>query len=286
LQDRATNIVLTADDGAGHVSASNPFDVAPANMAAVILTDPSDQQAFRWGAATFTVQADGTPSLFYQWYFNDTNLIAGATNASLTLTNLQLTNAGNYSVTVTNLYGPATSADAMLTVVPLDHFTWNTIPSPEFAKAPFVVTITAQDAANDTFTTFNGTVLLSSTNGVTILPAVSGNFQQGVWTGTVTVNQAVSNLVMEANDGAGDVGFAPPIDVVNSPRLGIAIQNGSLSISWPEEPSGFILESSDALLPANWVQVPDSSILTNGQYIQSIPVSGTNLFFRLHFSGP
>jgi hypothetical protein len=286
LQDRATNIVLTADDGAGHVTASNPFDVAPANMAAVVLIDPTDQQAFRWGTATFTVGADGTPYLFYQWYFNDTNLITGATNSSLTLTNLQMTNAGSYSVTVTNLYGPATSADAMLTVVPLDHFTWGAIPSPEFAKAPFAVTITAQDAANDTFTTFNGTVLLSSTNGVTIVPAVSGNFQQGVWTGTVTVNQAVSNLVMEANDGAGDVGFAPAIDVVNPPRLTIINQSGSLSVSWPEEPSGFILESSGTLLPANWVPVPDSSIQTNGQYIQSISTTGTNQFFRLHFSGP
>lgn len=286
VQNRATNIVLTADDGNGHVSASNPFNVAPANMAAVVLMDPSDQQAFTWSTATFTVEADGTPCLIYQWYFNDTNAIPGATNASLTLTNLQLTNAGNYSVTITNLYGSATSADAALTVVPLDHFAWSTISSPQFVKAPFTVTITAQDAYDDTFTTFNGTVLLSTTNGVTILPAVSGNFQQGVWTGTVTVDPAVSNLVMEASDGAGDIGFSPAIDVVNVPRLGVSSQGGSLTLTWPEEPSGFILESSGDMRPGDWIPVSDQPTLSNGQYIQSIPITRTNQFFRLQYSGP
>lgn len=286
VEDRATNIVLTADDGNGHVSASNPFDVAPANMAPVVLMDPSDQQAFTWGTATFTVEADGTPYLIYQWYFNDTNAIAGATNASLTLTNLQLTNAGNYSVAITNLYGSVTSADAALTVVPLDHFTWSAISSPQFVKAPFTVTITAQDAYDDTFNTFNGTVLLSCTNGVTVVPAVSGNFQQGVWTGTVTVYPGASNLVMEASDGKGDVGFSPAIDVVNVPQFGVTIQDGSLTLSWPEEPSGFVLESSDTLSPANWVPVSGQPTLTNGQYIQSIPFNGSNQFFRLQYSGP
>lgn len=286
MQERATNVVLTADDGNGHVSSSNPFDVAPVDMAAVVLMDPSDQQAFTWGTVTFTVEADGTPCLFYQWYFNDTNAIAGATNASLTLTNIQLTNAGNYSVTVTNQYGSATSDDAALTVVPLDHFTWSAIPSPRFVKAPFSVTITAQDAADDTFTTFNGTVLLSCSNSATILPTVSGNFQQGVWVGNITVYPVVSNLIMEASDTNGDVGFAPAIDVVNVPQLGVTSQSGSLSISWPAEPSGFVLESSTNLSPANWVPVAASPVLTNNQYIQSMPITGTNQFFRLQFSGP
>ena len=37
---------------------------------------------------------------------------------TLTLANVQLTNAGNYSVTVTNLYGATNSATAVLTVSP------------------------------------------------------------------------------------------------------------------------------------------------------------------------
>jgi hypothetical protein len=51
-------------------------------------------------------------------------------------------------------------------------------------------------------------------------------------------------------------------------------------------PSGFFLESSDSLSPANWTAVPDGPTLTNGQYLQSISIAGTNQFFRLQFSGP
>lgn len=288
LTDRATNAVLTADDGNGHVSPSNPFNLEPVNMAAVILTPPTDQQVFEWGTATFTVAADGTPCLDYQWYFNDTNAIPGATNSTLTLSNVQPANAGNYSVTVSNAFGSVTSPDAALQVIMLDHFSWSPIPSPRFVNAPFTVTIVAQDEDDDTFTTFNGTVLLSGSNSVPVpvQPSVSGNFQQGVWTGTITISRAASNVVLEASDGAGDIGFSSPIDVVNTPRLSILNQSGSVLLSWPVAPSGFVLESSDSLSPANWIPVPDNSILTNGQYLQSIPIAGTNQFFILQFSGP
>jgi hypothetical protein len=51
----------------------------------------------------------------YQWQFDGTN-IAGATNASLTLTDARFTNAGTYTVIVSNSAGPVTSSNALLTV--------------------------------------------------------------------------------------------------------------------------------------------------------------------------
>src|SRR5207245_2521278 len=51
----------------------------------------------------------------YQWRFNDAD-IAAANGSDLTLTNVQPTNAGNYTVVVTNIAGAATSAVAVLTV--------------------------------------------------------------------------------------------------------------------------------------------------------------------------
>ena len=44
--------------------------------------------------------------------------IAGATNLSLVLTNLQMTDAGAFSVIVTNVYGAVTSTPAILTMNP------------------------------------------------------------------------------------------------------------------------------------------------------------------------
>jgi len=54
--------------------------------------------------------------LSYRWQFNGTNL-AGATNVSLTITNVQATNTGNYSVVVTNVAGNVTSSNAVLALL-------------------------------------------------------------------------------------------------------------------------------------------------------------------------
>jgi hypothetical protein len=81
----------------------------------VILTQPPDQTVMVGGSATFNVTASGTLPLAYQWNFNGTNIV-GATNTSLTLTNVQLYQAGNYTVLVTNAYGSILSSNAVLTV--------------------------------------------------------------------------------------------------------------------------------------------------------------------------
>ncbi|MBE0543007.1 MAG: immunoglobulin domain-containing protein [Verrucomicrobia bacterium] len=85
--------------------------------APVILTQPTNQAAGVSANAAFTVMASGTFPLTYQWRFNETNLV-GLNNATLTLPDIQFSNAGNYSVVITNLYGAATSAVAVLTVLP------------------------------------------------------------------------------------------------------------------------------------------------------------------------
>lgn len=64
----------------------------------------------------FSVSAAGNGTLTYQWRLNGTNLPGNATSAMLTLTNVQLTQAGNYSVLVTDSLGAVTSAVASLTV--------------------------------------------------------------------------------------------------------------------------------------------------------------------------
>jgi hypothetical protein len=55
--------------------------------------------------------------LYYQWIIDQTNLIAADTNlAGLLLTNVQFSDAGSYSVVVTNIYGSVTSAPASLII--------------------------------------------------------------------------------------------------------------------------------------------------------------------------
>jgi len=67
--------------------------------------------------ASFNVVATGTPAPAYQWRFNGTNIV-GATSARYTRTGVQYSQAGNYSVVVSNLAGTIVSADALLTILP------------------------------------------------------------------------------------------------------------------------------------------------------------------------
>jgi ELWxxDGT repeat protein len=67
-----------------------------------------------------------------------------------------------------------------VTAGPLDHFAWNTISSPKSAGTPFTTTITAQDVANNTVTSFVSTAALTGyvkprtvgtgTSSTTVLP--------------------------------------------------------------------------------------------------------------------
>lgn len=88
--------------------------------------DISSQPASRTNAvyttATFSVGLSGVPPFSYQWYKGASPLsnggnIAGATNATLTLSQVIHADAGAYSVVVTNNSGSVTSTVANLTVI-------------------------------------------------------------------------------------------------------------------------------------------------------------------------
>ncbi|MCX8091560.1 MAG: immunoglobulin domain-containing protein, partial [Verrucomicrobiae bacterium] len=80
-----------------------------------IVTHPRSTNVLVGSTVTFSVVAGGTEPLSYQWRFNGTNL-PGATAPTLTLTNVQFSQAGAYSVLVTNALGSALSSNATLTL--------------------------------------------------------------------------------------------------------------------------------------------------------------------------
>jgi hypothetical protein len=84
-----------------------------------IFVQPSSQSATAGTTATFAVTAQGTAPLSYQWYLNSTNALAAQTNATLVLTNLQVSQAGLYNVVITNTVGAVTSSNAQLVVLPV-----------------------------------------------------------------------------------------------------------------------------------------------------------------------
>jgi len=286
-----TNVQL-ANSGIYSVTIANPYESLTSTNALltvatlpVIITQPASMTNLTGTTATFNVTAIGTPPLAYQWLYNTTNL-PGATNPSLSLTNLVLGQAGTYAVLVTNQYGSTISSNALLEVNPSLHFVWNLVPSPRFVNTPFSVVVQAQTPTNGVATNFTSTVTLGSTNGIAIAPTASGNFIQGVWTGVVTVPQTATNLVLQATDTLGDYGLANPVNIVNLPSLTTVASSGTLLILWPLTPAGFVLESTSDLTQTNWLPVTTPPFQIGNQNLLPISTSGTNAFYRLRFPGP
>jgi uncharacterized delta-60 repeat protein len=115
--------VMAADMGLYSVVATNGSGsvtslVARLTVLEPILTNqPASVSVDAGQTALFTVGALGTGPLSYCWR-KDGLPLAGGSGASLTLTNVLGADAGNYDVVVTNVYGSATSAVAVLTVNP------------------------------------------------------------------------------------------------------------------------------------------------------------------------
>jgi hypothetical protein len=80
-----------------------------------IATQPTNQTIAAGGTANFLVTASGTSPLSYQWCFNATNMVGGNTNF-LSLTNVQQSQFGGYTLVITNVAGSITSAVAILTI--------------------------------------------------------------------------------------------------------------------------------------------------------------------------
>src|SRR5258706_4414620 len=92
---------------------------AQSGGAPFIEMQPRNQDVFAGAMATFTVTAGGAPPLGYQW-FKANGPIAGATQPTLKLTGVDLSDQGYYFVQVTNLVGTNRSIDVMLTVTRAD----------------------------------------------------------------------------------------------------------------------------------------------------------------------
>ena len=85
-----------------------------------ISMQPHDTTNLLGNTASFTVGANGTAPVNFQWYFNSTNALANATLATLTLANIQYSDRGSYSVIVSNSAGSVTSVVAMLVVTNIE----------------------------------------------------------------------------------------------------------------------------------------------------------------------
>jgi PKD repeat protein len=123
-------------------------------LAPNILTNPVSLTVTAGVTATFNVVATGIPTPTYQWLLNGTNYVnATSTSTTLVISNALASDAGVYSVIVSNIAGTVTSSNATLTVVgtgPTASFT----ATPTSGTEPLGVTFTDTSSGSPNITLF------------------------------------------------------------------------------------------------------------------------------------
>jgi len=279
--NQAGNYTVSVANAAGSVVSS------PAVLTVLVLpaitAQPQSQTVGFGSNATFTVTATGTAPLRYQWDFNG-SIIPNATNATLVLTNVQLAQAGNYSVAVTNLAGATNSAVAVLNV------TGGTGP-PVIVQQPSSLILPPGQTANFfvgatgliplTYQWFqNGVAIPNATNSalsrVNISPADAGIYSVFVANtlGTATSSNAFLTV------GAPPTLFITPSNVLASLGENVTFTftppNGTIDIQWFRGPAPAplpgpspIAGATNSTLTLTSVTVTNSgpySVQTRGSY--------------------
>ena len=107
----------TVAGASGELDLSNNTDsaVVLVELPPQIATQPGPQSVPVGSSASFTVAADGTDPLSYQWLYNG-NLLVGQTNSTLFLSSVTASQTGEYTVLIVNEVGKVLSAPVLLTV--------------------------------------------------------------------------------------------------------------------------------------------------------------------------
>ncbi len=146
------------------------FVIAPATpVTAVFSLQPASRTIAVGGNVTFTASASGTPSPTFQWR-KDGVAIPAAVGVSFTLTNVQLGQAGAYSVAATNSAGTTVSESAILTV------NSTAVGSPAFTTLPSAsVTVGIGSTVVFNSTATGATAYRWQRNNANLLNATSAN---------------------------------------------------------------------------------------------------------------
>jgi hypothetical protein len=215
----------------------------------VLVLVPASQSVSAHGSTSLMVSAAGSVPLSYQWNLDGTNL-PGATNPVLALNNIQIGQAGSYTVTVSNSVTNITSTNAVVTVTyptaPVKVVSTNAVAG-SLVIVP--VTLTANGNENSVqfslnFTpatlTYMGTALGSGASGASLWQDTNsvGSGQLGVG-----VILPAGSTFASATDEAVRVSFLAAINTNSSSSTSVTF--GSVPVQEQlADPSGNALPAS------------------------------------------
>ncbi|HEV2208790.1 MAG TPA: Ig-like domain-containing protein [Verrucomicrobiae bacterium] len=239
------------------------------NSQVLVVTPPANQTVCPGDTALFSINATGS-ALTYQWY-KGTNLLNSQTASSLTLTNVQATDASIYSVVISSACGTAQTNSASLTVN--SPVLVGTAPANQ-SVCPGGTVQFSIDATGTTlaYQWYKGTSLLASQTGSTL---VLSNVQ--------STDAAIYSVVVSGACGTAQTNTASL--VVNSPVL--VVTPPANQAACPGDTAEFNINASGTALVYQWFkganllpnQTSNTLTLTNVQATDSatyfVIVSGT-----------
>jgi hypothetical protein len=190
--DNGSKFDVAVSNSVGSVTSSSAsLTVSPAAAAPAITTQPANQTITAGQTATFSVAANGTSPLSYQWQKNAVD-IAGATSANYTTPATTTADSGEqFRVVVSNAAGTATSNSAMLAVSTVAG-------APTITTQPANQTVTVGQTATFSVTA-GGTPPLAyqwRKNGASISGAMSASYTTPA---TIAADNGTSFDVMVSN---------------------------------------------------------------------------------------
>src|SRR5262249_35726820 len=92
-------------------------------------------------------------------------------------------------------------------------------------------------------------------------------------------------ITATATDPAGNTSeFSAGVPVTGVPRLDLGLTNRQATLSWTNNPSGFVLQETSSLAPpVTWAPVTNMPSSAGGMLWLTLPVETTNRFFMLNF---
>ncbi len=198
----ATNLAGTTSSAAAALQVFAQTPAAPS-----ITTQPVAIDASPGGTVTFSVGVTGFPVPAYQWRRNGV-AVAGATSATLTLSSLQRTDAGDYSLVATNDLGSVTSSAATLRVFFPITITGAPLSQSLLQGSSFALSVAVQSGSTVTYQWRKNGVAIAGATSATYSVASAGSNDSGRYTVLVTnsdlsVESAAADVAVTASSYAG-----------------------------------------------------------------------------------
>jgi len=274
---------------------------------------PTNRTTFVRSNVVFAAIVGGTPPLAYQWQRYGTNL-PSATNSTYTITNVQPSKAGPYSVQVTNSLGNLTSSNASLQVVALLAFgngqpltnnpnNFNASPTIQlqtfFTNGSIFYTL---DGSPPSFasTAYAGPFVVTSNVTLRVL-GYSADFSEFSELGPIFVLLPPIYTLSATTAGGGSVTFNPPggsyfsnatVSVTAAPSAGWTFLHWLGDLAGSNNPASITMSRNKQVQPVfgttlstsvagngSISKIPDSSLYPYGSVVRLVAIPQTGNYF-------